>query len=263
MPSDVGRESAEMIIGTKLALPVLFLASFVVVPNPSQAASFVDDIWGVVTDPLKLEKGSKELANALDQTLAELRELEQVANRDVGERIEQLRLVVADVITAIDRNAANLKGTVEGALKTVRDIEEKAYRDAVNLIYRGQCVAEVFTSDQLERSLAKLIEEIIAANPGINMLGIRVGGLTVNSVTITDPDQAYRSTKKYYLGKLKTIKESDDAFDILSIYQNIARFARFTRCHYLDLEEGLLFVEEQKDYEIKTSPWINVVRVAL
>ncbi len=252
-----------MDVWRNLAIAAVFFAFSAVAPYSAKGAGFVDDIHGVVTDPVKLGKASEELSNAVDRTLNGLRELEQVANQDVTARIEQLRMIVAEVIAAVDRNVADLRETVNTSLRKVQDIEEKTYRDAIDLMYRAQCKVEVFTSDQLERSLARLIETIIDANPGITILGIRVGGVSVKSVTITDPDKAYVSTKRYYLEHLKTLKESDPAFEILSAYQNIARFARFTRCHYLDLQEGLLFVEEQKDFEIKSSPWLRVVRVTV
>jgi hypothetical protein len=190
---------------------IMLLCALLIIPCRPEAASFLSDVWGVVTDPLKLGKASQELSNAIERTLAGLRDLEQTANQDVKARIDQLRTITTEVIAAVDRNALNLRDIVDGSLRKVQDIEEKTYRDAIELIYRGQCTAEVFTSDQLQRSLAQVIENIIQANPGVTFLGIRVAGVNLKSVTITDPDKAYISAKRYYLERLKILKDNDPA----------------------------------------------------
>lgn len=241
----------------------LCLAATSSLPTPAFAGGFVDDVWGVVTDPLKLGKASSELSDTVDRTLSGLRELETKTNKDVTDRIEKLRAIVTDVLDAVDKRSAELQQTVDRALRSAKEIEQQTYRDAIDLIYRAQCTVEVFTSDQLQRAISQSIESIRQSNPGITFLGIKFAGIGVKSITITDPDQAYISTKKYYLSKLKVLKDDDPAIGILSVYSNIARFARFTRCHYLDLGMGLLFIQEQKDFEMKASPWLKVVQPTL
>lgn len=234
------------------------LAGFLIAPG-AQADSFFDDMVGVVTDPVGVRRASDTLANSAERTVNEIQEIENKTNKDLSDRIEQVRTVLEPVIAAADRNAQNLREIVAGAIIKMRALEEKATKDAIDLVYREECVSEVATQDQVERGLSKIIGEIISSRPGVKIFGIRVINFSLNEVEITQPDQAYRSTKKALLDRIAAIKDQDDASEILSAYQNIARFAGFTKCYYLGLGLDEQYADEQLKYEKLSSPWLHVV----
>lgn len=238
----------------------LVIILFIVPSANVSAGGFLGDVWGVVTDPFKLKSASEELSASVSRTLDELRRLEQQANVDVRDRIEQVGSIVDTVLDATDKNVSNLSEMADRALIKMASIERQAHQDAMDLIYRAQCLNESALMDQLQRSLAQLIENIIASNPGVEILGIRVVDVEFERIKIVDPDKAYLSTKRYYLDRLQEITPSDNAYEFLSTYQNIARFARFTRCHYIETSLAAIFVEEVAEFERLSKPWLQVVR---
>lgn len=162
----------------------------------------------------------------------------------------------------MDRNAANLQNIVDSALSRALDIESKSYKDAIDLIYRAQCSVEVALTDQLQRTLAETISNLIKSDPGIivgrNFFGVRID-VNLKNIEIVDPDLAYGSTKRVYLSSMKTISADDPAILIVSKYSNISRFARFARCHYIDKPIGVIFMRDGKKYDALAQAWIDTV----
>jgi hypothetical protein len=179
---------------------------------PSAQAAVLSDVAGIVTYPIGLRRASHEIADSVDRTTASIQELEAQTNFDASQRIAQIREIVRDVLDSVDKNVTNLDVIIQRALSTMQDIERHTYEDAVRLLYRAQCVAEVVLIDEMQRGLGEMIGNIIKANPGVKILGIRIVDVFLTKVKITDPDLAYSSTKAHYLSLLKETKETDPAF---------------------------------------------------
>jgi hypothetical protein len=225
----------------------------------SAYAGLVQDIGGFLTDPLKLDKSTTNLGQSADRALAALQALEVKSSYDVQSRLEQIRSIIKDLNDGIAKHIQSADALIAKAQSAMNALEQKIDDDAINLIYRAQCAAEVALTDQLQRSLADTIDTIVKANPGVTILGIRVGGVDLKPVTITDPDIAYSSTKSFYLVELGKLKASDPAILIPSKFANVARFARFARCHYIDAPLGMRFLQEEIEFNQLSVPWLSTV----
>ncbi len=250
------------------ALPQVFLCALTVAAvlvqltilgSPkAQAGNLVGDAVGVVTDPFKIGKGSEELAAVAERTMIQLRELEKNTNLDIKDRLEQVRTIVADFDRSASLNIKAVDSLAQNAIAQLRSLESQSYGDAIKLLYRVQCVSEVVLMDQLQRSLAEVVKNIIAADPGVTILGVKVAGVDLKEITITDPDMAYRSVRETYERDLGGVKEDDDPYIFISRYQNVARLARLFACHYQDVDLGIQFVEQVNEYQRRTEPWIKI-----
>lgn len=239
-----------------------YMASFVLVAGLLQAfcnpakADLLKEAAGIVNDPIGLRRASSELSAILERTLSQLKELERVANVDIKDRLEQIRSIMKEV-------NFDVNGTIQSALSSMRAIEADVNRHAIDLIYRAQCATEVALMVQFQRAFVETISNIIKADPGIKILGIKVIGGAVNNVELVDPDKAYWDLKRIRLSALNDdLKETSDAYDILSTYQNLERYAWFTRCHYVQPNAGLAtrFTQEINDLEIVSAPWLKIVK---
>lgn len=238
---------------TRIILLSFLFTSQPFAANPPAAAGFFQDMYGVVTDPLKLKATSSKISDSAERILLQLEALRGRTDYDIQQRLEQLRSILQDVIDGTDKVISN-------AITKISALEQDIYADAIRLIYRAQCAA-VDVMDQFHRSFAQMVAEIRKANPGINIAGIRIANVKLNEVVIENPDQAYRSSKAAIFASL-SVKVSDNstAYDILSAYQNLARAAKFTRCHYLDLALEKRWVEEANDMERLSMPWTTIVQ---
>jgi len=218
-------------------------------------ADFFKEAAGFVTDPIGLRRASSELSDSLERTLVQLKDLEGVANADIKNRLEQIRSIMKEV-------HLDVNGTIQAALASMRAIEADVNQHAIDLIYRTQCATEVVLMSQFQRAFAETISNVIKANPGINFLGVRVIDLAINNVVIDDPDRAYWKLRELRFAALKDLKETSDAYTIVSTYQNLERYAWFTRCHYIQNNGGLAsrFTEEINELERLSTPWFEVVK---
>lgn len=245
-----------------IALTILSLIFSTVYTPRAHAFPSLGDALDLVFDPLKLGKGSTQILEAVEriQTVAsELRDLEGKTNDDLKARIEQVQTIIDNVISAVDRNVANLSEIIANAERSLANLEQQIYKDAIDLLYRAQCVAEVVTSDQLQRGVAKAVQTLAQAHPRIRLLGITIIDLSSDNIKIDAPDQAYISLRDAYLQDLSNIKPNDKAYEIVSAYSNISRMARFARCSYLDKPNAQYFISEEAKYDRLVNIWMSIV----
>ena len=211
------------------ALPLLFLAAiFVVVCQQPCDANVFGDLWGVVTDPLKLGKASTELSDSAQRSLIQISELESQTNYDAQQRLEQMRSILKDAITSGET-------VIDEVTNKMHDLEDKINQDAINLIYRAQCATQTVMMVQMQQSFAQFIKNVRDADPGIRILGITLVRFHVNEIRVANPDDAYITAKAAVLAKLdKDVKDNTSAYNILSTYENLSRQAGYTRCYYID-----------------------------
>lgn len=212
------------------------------------------DAWSVVGDPIGLKKASNKLSDSLERTLNQLNVLERQINYDATQRLDQIRSILHDVDRMTTEQMVN-------AEKAMISVETQVYRDAINLIYRAECAVAVAVL-QFHQAFADLISNLIKADPSIKIAGIKIVDLSANKIEIQDPDTAYWDTKTARLKVLDNkITDDTDAYEIFSAYQNLERASKLARCHYVDQQLGLLFVEEANALEVLSLPWNTVVKV--
>jgi hypothetical protein len=241
---------------------ILILVLSISGPNvPVARADFVDTVLGIPTDPLKLGKFSDALVELIERIGPILDQLDQLSdkiNNDLKQRIADFKAVVDEAISAIDRDVTQIELIINGLEQKAAALELAIYNDAKDLLYRVQCTAEVFTSDQLQRGLAQAIGNLKRAHPGIKLLGITIVNLDLDDIHIDDPDIAYQSLRDGYLQSLKELKADAQADDIVSSYSNIARMARFAKCSYLDQPRAAEFVRDEATYNRLAGLWISL-----
>lgn len=219
------------------------------------SANFFQDVWGVVTDPLKLKKSSSTLSDSVERSLIELKALEGTTNGHVQERLEQIRSIVNGAINGTGAQ-------ISSALDKMNEVERHINEDAVNIIYRGQCAVEVAGTDQIQRAYAELVDNLRKSEPGIVIFGIKIISLSAKKVDVSDPDKAFFSLREAVFKRLNSdTSDNTSAYDILSAYQNLARLARLTRCHYIDLPLAAVMTKEVNELNRLSLPWVQVVQV--
>lgn len=225
--------------------PLLMVVALLLLLGPTKA--------NVLNDPLGLRGTSRELSEGVERALAQLNALEKSANKHVEERLEQIRSIVKDA----------LKGGQEAIDKAVVEmnrLETQINKDAIEFLYRAQCLAEKGLMDQAQRAFSTFIENFIKADPKIVLFGIKIVSASAEPIVITDPDKAYFSTKAAVIARLnKDTSDNSLAYDMLSAYQNLERGAMFTRCHYLGQSLDVKFVREVNELERLSKPWVTVV----
>jgi len=240
----------------RIAIASFIAAASISAQPPAEAGSVIGDTIGVITDPLKIGKGSADLAAAAERVMIQLRELERTTNMDVKDRVEQVRGIVEDFNRSVTAQVQNIGAIADSALAQVAAIEAQTNRDAIGLVYQVQCATEVAVMDQMQRGLAEFVKNIKAADPGVDLLGVRLFGVDLKEIEITDPDMAYRSIKRASEHELETLPEDADPYIFVSKYQNLARLAKLFACHYRDVDLGAVFVRQENEYQRLTEPWI-------
>jgi len=131
------------------------------------------------------------------------------------------------------------------------------YIHAIKIIEKFECAANVINAE-FQQALQDFIANLIKADPSIRILGINVIDLSANKIDIQDPDQAYKLTRNQALMKLGAITEDAPAYEIVSTYANIARFAQYARCNYPGKPNEVLLLEEQLKFENLQIPWVRL-----
>lgn len=235
----------------------LIIIMILVVPE----SSFAFSVTGFLSDPLKLDSSSKRISASLDRSLRQLAAIQDETDADVREYLEQIEEIVRSFNSEIRAGIADIDQIVAKAISKAEQLEQQIYKDAVKLIWRAQCAAEVTLTDSLQRGLADAINSIRRADPSFKILGVPIGRAEVKPVDVPDPDLAYRAIKRKYLERLNKVDEFDDPYVFISTYSNLARLARQTRCHYLGQSAGDLFVRDFFEFERLAAPWKDIVQL--
>ncbi len=228
------------------------------------------DVWsdaaGVVTDPLKLGKSAdalRDFSASLQRTVLSLQKLEGQANVDVKERLNQINEIVNTVQNAIDHDISHIASVLEIETKAINDLEDKTYKDSIRFLDETQCVVEQVGADQVPRAVVDLREQVKEANPRILLFGfIPLFSLKVDpSDDLATADLKFESKKNKLLSDLNCdTTESSNAYQILSVYQNIEFAAWSLKCIFRKQEaENLRLTKEIADMERLSMPWVRVV----
>ena len=205
-------------------------------------ANVFDDIWNVVTDPLKLKRGTDtaykiiiEARQLEKEAKTDIADIESKANTDVHDRLTELRSIYIDAESKTVGDATDLE------TKTAEDLaalEKKTADDANNLVWNAKCAVVSVLRKNLQESLSKSLEELSDARPTITLLGPPIVRYVSKQVDIDDPSNLYYAAKTTLLnnvapGKLEDPSANASAYDVYNAYQNIELMAKETRCFLL------------------------------
>lgn len=242
---------------TAAATVLAVLIATTTLSQDARAKSFLADLWGVATDPLKLGQASTTVASSAQRILIELDQLQARTNYDITQRLEQVRSIIQETMSGT-------RDLIADAELRIKRLEAAIYQDAMRLLHEAECVPETVLNDQLPRSFATLLNQFQRAEPGVRLFGVRIISAGTNEVTVEDPDKAYLSaeTKAFEILR-KTVTDKTPAYQIVSTYENLARAARLTRCHYRDQHLALRFTEKINELQRQSLPWFEQVRPAM
>lgn len=231
------------------------LGCLLLVTVPGVHAGFIGDIWGVVTDPLKLRQSSQNVSNSIERSLQELSRLQKTTDYDVQQRLEQIQQIAESTISGIS-------GAIDKAERDIAQLEKQINRDAIDLIYRAQCLS-ANVNDQLQNAMSRAIQQIEKSNPNVSLIGIPIVRFNVESDGLPSPDKVYTETKRAMIAELDTLNDKSPADKIYWTYQNLENLARWTRCRYLDQDAAVAFTSEMDEMERLSIPWRQTVNVKL
>ena len=218
----------------------------------ANAGGVVEDIWGVVTDPLKLSAASSTLSDSVRRTLEQLASLEGKANYDVQARLDQIRSILREAL--VGGNAA-----ISNAIVQMARLETQINADAIRLIYRAQCLA-VNVDAEIQKTVVDLVDKLIKANFRGVIAGIPVGSLKASPIVLQQPDVVYRDARRAALDTLdRSVTDETPAYEIYWTYQNLEVMAKLTMCRYLDQAGAEAFTKEANDFERLSRPWDRTI----
>lgn len=221
-------------------------------------ANLIEDVWGTVTDPFKLERGSKNIFESvirLQQLMKDLDSVEVRTNADITARLRDVKEITDQVIAAVDRGMVVAQALVDRMEKLEADIFAKAE----GLIEQFGClVVNAMTEFDMELKNAALT--IKAANPRITLFGIPVIKLATKEVRIDDPWQAYLSIASFHLAEIQNLTESSPAREFVHHYGEIVRLGKRAQCAYKG-QPAAMWLEQRYivPYKALQEPWVTVV----
>ena len=187
-------------------------------PSPATSGNVFRDVWGVVTDPLKLKASSGELSASVERTLIQLNALEGKIDYDVKARLEQISI---DSQGCIGRGNA----AISNALNGMTALEKQINEDAFKLIARAECAAENVNA-RLQVALSNIMKQLIVANPRLEVAGFKAAEFIVNPVPIQDANVTYKAAKTAADSALNKLTDSSEASEIFWTYQNLKEMAK-------------------------------------
>jgi hypothetical protein len=177
----------------------------------------------------------------------------------LADRLKQARDLVDDAADRIDRDLAHADAIRAQVTQDLKALESQIFGDASSIIEQFRCVAHDIETVQLQEGVADAINNVRAADPGINILGVRIINLHLKQVEILEPDKAYFSLRDGYLANLAKLKDGDRASEVVSTYGNIIRIAKDAQCVYAKQAYGGMFLREQIDYDRLNRRWTTIV----
>ncbi len=237
------------------ALLILILFCCASTPERSLAGGLIGDVWGVVTDPLKLRASSSTLAESLERTLQQLSALEGQVNGHVEQRLEQIRSIVKDALSGE-------RELIERATDAMVQLEGKVNEDAIALIYRAECAAG-HVDDEIQNAVARVADQITKRDPRLTIFGMTAAQLKSDPIVLQQPNEVYAALKVELLKGLDDahVHEDTPAATIFWTYENLASQAKWTKCKYLDQEGAKAFTVEWNELQRLSRPWIEAINM--
>ena len=235
-------------------LPIFAFSSVISLSPITAAADIFGDVWGVVTDPLKIRSSSREISSVVDRSIVSLELMQDEFDSDVRDYISELQ----KVIRMVDRAGAE---NILRAKNAVLEVERQVYGDAQKLLQEVECAAERFSKGTLPETLELIIQQLADSEIEVTLPFGQTAEASIEAAKATSPDSAYIETRDSYLEVLEMVDDQTSAYEIISVYQNIAELAFKTHCHYAKSGGGELFLREFATYSAELRPWLSVVSI--
>ena len=240
----------------------------IIVSMPSCVyCDIIDDIWGIINDPLKIQKGGASVIQAVNNASKTLVTLQKETDSDIREYIVELEKLINKVELGIETHSNQL---IKHTVFQINKFIDKANNEIKSAIVQTECVIEVSLNDALKRALGGNLKFL-----GDDKLEIilpfkkttkNYWGKFENDTIIIDlskslsPFKIYEIIRDRHIKNLEYANSKSQAKDIALVYADIARFARITHCYYRNDSYSLLLSREYTHYDNLVRLWLTTVQ---
>lgn len=241
---------------------------------PPAKANVVEDAWGIVTDPLKIGSAGDSAVKAVNRATEALVTLQRETDSDIRDYLKELSGLILQLEGAIDRQSS---AVITRIVKEINQFSDRLDRSINSAIVQLECAAEVTLNDTLKRSMGGNVKFITRDKLEIVLPFQKPSSgfwsslfdseeddiIEIDLSRVSSPFRVYEDIRDRHLENLKYIKPDSRTKDLVLIYADIARFARFAHCHYRNDAYGLLLSREYTHFDSLVRPWVSAVRIEI
>lgn len=200
-------------------------------------AGFLDEAWGILTDPLKLGKSSSNLLRTVDRAAIHAERLEGKLNSDLRDRLSQLDGTIKETREFLNRATAE---RIDQLTNNITALQVDFFQKSATVI---KCSVNV-TLNEAQVAIANTLNDLGKRKPGLSLFGFTIFEVEIEASDINTPIEGFREIKKLVDRKLADVKPTDHPNKITDLYAKLYRQADKTYCHYK--------AETEKYYELYT-----------
>ncbi|MEH2699003.1 MULTISPECIES: hypothetical protein [Rhizobium] len=204
------------------------LAFLLLAPLHDARAAFLDRAVNVITDPLKIDAGTKNMIEVVERTNIMLHDAEEFAKKSGTAIDSSVRDYLRNVDNILGRAIGQAGGVVTQALNQVQGLEQQTFKDANAFV---MCTGQVLGRD-VHVTLADSLNTLGVSKPSITLFGWTIWSVKFTPQDITSPYDAYLLVRDASRAKLDAMKADDSAETVQKIFGDLIRSATETNCFY-------------------------------
>tara|TARA_Y100000815_G_C13316135_1_gene490493 strand:- start:893 stop:1612 length:720 start_codon:yes stop_codon:yes gene_type:complete len=233
----------------------ILAASLLMLSLTPAKAGFLDDVWGVITDPLKLDRGSENLIHTVERAALHFDRIRGNIDENVEAHLNRISEIIKETQQSFNESSADTFNRIDSTIEKINDLQKIIYRDTAQLV---KCTTEVSLL-QLRSALAKSLNDLGKRNPRLKFFGITIVSAEIEYQDINNPLESFREIKRLIQFELQSVGETDHPSKITDAYAEIQRLSDLTRCHYKDDSKIWSdLYEYELDYIRLQKYWVNV-----
>ena len=244
-------------------MPSKFVIAILALLSATQAkAGFLDEAWGVVTDPLKIGKGTENIISAVERSMIHLERIQEKLGENANQVLDRVDKTIGetrrDVFKMIDETGHVAESVTNNAFAKMTALQTNTIKDVRELV---KCSTQV-TLYEAQTALARSLNDLGERKPRIEFWGWTILSAKIDPQDIDNPMQAFRRVKALYQAKLDAVSDDAHPRDITDVYGELQRISDLTRCHYKSdtgLFDELYWTEIE--YNRLERPWRGKVQI--
>lgn len=240
--------------------------AFVLFSFPTAKADLISDVWGIATDPFKLQSSTENVL----QTVHEARNM-IIALQSLQDNVDgDIRFYLSDLDKKIGRVEGASIAVIEAVSENVLMIEAQVMSDVRNLIRNTECAAIRVVDDAINDSLRGVLPSFLEGNSrriklpfgekrkyfiGIIPIGYQENFFEIDLQIQRSPFETFKLIESAYIENINSAGEEDEVSLIIAAYGNLARLAKKTVCLYEGDEFSKPIMRKYAEYNAKIYPW--------
>jgi len=237
---------------------VIALALFLLVPYHEVRAGFLDKAVNVITDPLKIDSGTKNMIAAVERANLILEDAEKFA-KESGTAIDaNVRDYLHNVDNIVGKAIGDTSTAVTKALNQVGGLEQQTFKDANAFVMCSAAVANY----NVHKTLAEALNTLGLSKPSFTLFGYTIWSVKFTPQDIVSPYASYQLIREASKQRLNAMEENDSAEIVQQILGDLILDATLTNCWYRPPNPlGTRLDEEIYEFRRLYAPWDGKVRV--